>query len=81
MRGLRRTEVGWRLLGAVVAVGTKHDFGGGVEANELQGRLVHTIILQWADPLGASRNDYDLFLVNANGTVLASSTASSAASC
>ena len=55
-------------------LGTKHDFGGGVEANELEGRSVRTIILQWADPLGASTNDYDLFLVNENGDVLASST-------
>ena len=55
-------------------VGTKHDFGGGVEANELRGRSVRTIILQWADPLGASTNDYDLFLVNENGDVIASST-------
>ena len=55
-------------------LGTKHDFGGGVEANELEGRSVRTIILQWADPLGDSSNDYDLFLVNENGAVLASST-------
>ena len=55
-------------------VGTKHDFGGGVEANELRGRSVRTIILQWAGPLGASTNDYDLFLVNENGDVIASST-------
>ncbi len=55
-------------------VGARHDFGGGVEANELEGRSVRTINLQWADPLGASRNDYDLFLVNENGDVVASST-------
>ncbi len=55
-------------------VGTKHDFGGGVEANELEGRSVRAIILQWADPLEDSSNDYDLFLVNENGAVLASST-------
>ena len=55
-------------------VGTRHDFGGGVEANELRGRSVRAIILQWADPLGASANDYDLFLVNENGDVIASST-------
>ena len=55
-------------------LGTRHDFGSGVEANELRGRSVRTIILQWADPLGASANDYDLFLVNENGDVLASST-------
>ena len=55
-------------------VGTKHDFGGGGETNELLGRSVRRIILQWADPLGASSNDYDLFLVNASGGVVASST-------
>ena len=55
-------------------LGTRHDFGGGMEANELQGLSVRTIILQWADPLGASTNDYDLFLVNENGDVIASST-------
>ena len=32
------------------------------------------IVLQWADPLGASSNDYDLFLVNEDGDVVASST-------
>ena len=56
------------------SVGTKHDFGSGVEANELQGFRVNPIVLQWADPLGASSNDYDLFLVNENGAVIASST-------
>ena len=55
-------------------VGARHDFGGGVEANKLEGRSVRTINLQWADPLGASTNDYDLFLVNENGDVVASST-------
>ncbi len=30
--------------------------------------------LQWADPLGASSNDYDLFIVSKTGTVKASST-------
>ena len=55
-------------------LGTRHDFGSGVEANELRGLSVRTIILQWADPLGASSSDYDLFLVNENGDVLASST-------
>ena len=35
---------------------------------------VSAIVLQWADPLGASANDYDLFLVNEDGDVIASST-------
>ena len=56
------------------SVGAKHDFGGGVEANELQGFGVNPIVLQWADPLGASTNDYDLFLVDEDGAVVASST-------
>ena len=53
-------------------LGVRHDFGGGAEENSAgsAGRVV----LQWADPLGASSNDYDLFLVDANGDVLASST-------
>ena len=55
-------------------LGVRHDFGGGVEANEVSGRRVSAIVLQWADPLGASANDYDLFLVNEDGDVVASST-------
>ena len=55
-------------------LGVRHDFGGGVEANEVSGRGVRAIVLQWADPLGASANDYDLFLVNEDGDVLVSST-------
>ena len=53
-------------------LGVRHDFGGGVEANEVSGFIA--IVLQWADPLGASANDYDLFLVNEDGDVVASST-------
>ena len=58
-------------------LGTRHDFGSGVEENEVRGFGiigVSSIILQWADPLGASTNDYDLFLVDENGGVVASST-------
>ena len=55
-------------------LGVQHDFGGGVEANEVSGFRVSAIVLQWADPLGASANDYDLFLVNEDGDVIASST-------
>ena len=58
-------------------LGVRHDFGGGMEANEVTGFAfigVRTIVLQWADPLGASSNDYDLFLVNEDGDVIASST-------
>ena len=58
-------------------LGVRHDFGGGVEANEVSSPGfggVSAIVLQWADPLGASANDYDLFLVNEDGDVIASST-------
>ena len=58
-------------------LGVRHDFGSGVEANEVSGSGfsgVSAIVLQWADPLGASVNDYDLFLVNEDGDVIASST-------
>ena len=58
-------------------LGVRHDFGGGVEANEVSGSGfsgVSAIVLQWADPLGASANDYDLFLVNEDGDVIANST-------
>ena len=55
--------------GAVV-----HDFGGGVTGNRIEKDSDNPIILQWADPTGASANDYDLFLIDADDTVLASST-------
>ena len=55
-------------------LGVRHVFGGGVEANEVSGFRVSAIVLQWADPLGASANDYDLFLVNEDGDVIANST-------
>ena len=55
-------------------VGTRHDFGGGNEENPAVGLLFGTVVLQWADPLGASSNDYDLFVVDGDGNVVASST-------
>ena len=55
------------------SLGATHLFDGGLESNRIveEGRY---IVLQWADPLGASENDYDLFLVDADGAVVASST-------
>ena len=59
-------------------LGIRHDFGGGAEENPVGGGFLGSyagrIVLQWADPLGASSNDYDLFLVDANGDVFVSST-------
>jgi hypothetical protein len=43
-----------------------NDFGGGVTENVLV-RDSLAVVLSWSDPLGASRNDYDLFLLDASG--------------
>ena len=52
-----------------------HDFGGGITGNLITVDSPFFFVLSWADPLGASANDYDLFLLNAVGdTVIASST-------
>ena len=56
--------------GAVV-----HDFGGGVTGNAITKDSTRPIVLQWSDPAGGSANDYDLFLIDADNNVLASSTA------
>ncbi len=57
-----------------VSVGVLHDFGGGVVKNRITQDSPFGYVLQWADPQGASTNDYDLFLVDADDNVLASST-------
>ena len=57
-----------------VTVGVRHDFGGGKEENAVRGAFFGRAVLQWTDPLGASANDYDLFLVDGDGDVLLSST-------
>ena len=55
--------------GAVV-----HDFGSGVTGNRITTNSTRPIVLQWADPVGGAANDYDLFLIDENDNVLASST-------
>jgi hypothetical protein len=45
-----------------------HDFGGGVVFNELGNDPSSVIALHWADPQGASNNDYDLMLLDESGT-------------
>ena len=56
------------------AVGGRHDFGQGVEENRITMDSRYGFMLQWADSLGQSANDYDLFLVDADGNVIESST-------
>jgi hypothetical protein len=57
--------------------GTVHNFG--TVASPVNGDIVtaattNPYTLNWADPQGASSNDYDLFLVSSTGAVKASST-------
>jgi uncharacterized repeat protein (TIGR01451 family) len=62
---------------AAVSGGRVHDFGGGVISNRINatGGGRRPITLKWSDPLGASNNDYDLFILDATlTTVIASST-------
>lgn len=60
--------------------GRLHDFnaGPGVQIQNPIGKpfsnFTTPATLFWADPLGQSANDYDLFLVDASGAVVASST-------
>ena len=56
--------------------GTIHNFG--TVTNPVNGDIItaagSAYTLSWADPQGASSNDYDLFLVSSTGVVKASST-------
>ena len=55
-----------------------HDFDpdpdNAVTRNEIVKDSPLPISLQWADPVGGSANDYDLFLIDTNNTVIVSST-------
>ena len=55
-------------------LGTAHAFGDDVAWNRITRDSTSGVVLQWADPWGASTNDYDLFLLDANNNLLASST-------
>ncbi len=61
-------------LNGVTSGAVVHDFGGGVTGNRIKKDSTLPIVLQWADPVGGSANDYDLFLIDADNNVLASST-------
>ncbi len=56
--------------------GTIHNFG--TVASPVNGDIItaagEVYNLNWADPMGASGNDYDLFLVNSSGSIKSSST-------
>ena len=60
------------LVGAALSA---HDFGGGDPGNTITFDPPVLITMQWADPLDAATNDYDLFLLDPTLTnVLAAST-------
>jgi hypothetical protein len=55
--------------------GMLHDFGNGMISNRSEASFPVVLSLFWSDPLGASDNDYDLFIMdNSLTTVLAAST-------
>jgi Subtilase family/Proprotein convertase P-domain len=55
--------------------GTLHDFGDGVISNRVEASSPNVLTLHWSDPLGASDNDYDFFILdNTLTTVLDAST-------
>ncbi|HEV2391597.1 MAG TPA: S8 family serine peptidase, partial [Verrucomicrobiae bacterium] len=55
--------------------GRVHDFGG-TNYNTLMygGGSFKMVNLFWADPLGASTNDYDVYVLDSTGSIIASST-------
>jgi hypothetical protein len=57
-----------------IDAGRVHDFGGGRLSNQITISSAYPVTLQWADPLGKSANDYDLYILNSSGTsILAAS--------
>ena len=71
------TDVGSTPFAGSLKQGTVHNFG--TLASPVNGDIILTnggfvYSLSWSDPLGASANDYDLFLVSSTGTIKAAST-------
>jgi hypothetical protein len=50
--------------------GTVNNFGGGTLFNAVVEASGSAANLYWADPLGGSSNDYDLFVLNSTGTAI-----------
>ena len=52
--------------------GSVHNFGtvGSPQDYDVLTQATTTITLKWSDPLGASANDYDVFILNSTGTTL-----------
>ena len=58
--------------GAALGGGTTHNFGGGVTGDQITSDASPQtgFWLKWSDPLGASGNDYDLYLLDSTLTVV-----------
>jgi Subtilase family len=55
--------------------GNVHNFGGGNGFDSITSPGEQVVVLFWADPLGGSGNDYDLYLLNSTGaSILGAST-------
>ena len=63
-------EGDFALSGQTLGGDPVHDFGGGVILNEITVDSPFVFTLHWADALGDSGNDYDLYLTNKPGTVV-----------
>lgn len=65
-------EGDWNYSGTTDALGQIHQFPGGLLENFVTSNGTY-MSLQWTDPLGGSGNDYDLYLVDSSGTIIAKS--------
>jgi hypothetical protein len=57
---------------AAITGGTVHNFGGGNLNDQITTAGARSLLF-WSDPLGASSNDYDLFVLNSAGNAVAAS--------
>lgn len=55
---------------AAIGAFTAHDFGGGANYDAITVDSPYVFTLKWADPLGGSANDYDLFLLDSTRTAI-----------
>ncbi|MGH8914663.1 MAG: S8 family serine peptidase, partial [Acidimicrobiia bacterium] len=55
--------------GVLTGAGQVHDFGGQL-FNVLTATTPNPVTLHWADPLGGSANDYDLYILDSTGTTV-----------
>ena len=51
-------------------VGASHVFRGSANVNRITDYAFNPMCLKWADPLGASTNDYDLYLVDPDDAII-----------